>query len=174
MRTVIENSGGNDSFASGIRNAPYQYHDTKTLTMSRKIDSGGVCTLVDKIAKKGKCKWITGPRESCLYLAGGVAVLRQITRELPRSFPMTQTLHASLSALSDTTHNEDKQAGLTAVRQVQITFMRIRILPFMLGFLQIYTLKVKRISRVGSKESDVTAEKSLNKQRYERNMTKFK
>ncbi len=83
-----------------------------------------------KITKRGKYKWVTGPRESCLYLAGGVAVLRQITRELPRSFPMTQTLHASLSALSDTTQNENKQAGLTAVRQVQITFMRMRILFF--------------------------------------------
>jgi hypothetical protein len=69
---------------------------------------------------------------------------------------MTQTLHASLSALSDTTHNEGKQAGLTAVRQVQITFMSTRILPFMLGYLQIYTLKVKHISWVGSKESDAT------------------
>ncbi len=68
-------------------------------------------------------------------------MLRQITRELPRSFPMTQTLHASLSALSDITHNEGKQAGLTAVRKVQITFMRIRILPFMLGYQRIYTLK---------------------------------
>ncbi len=111
MGKAIVNNGGNDSFASGIQSAQYRYHDTKTMKVNRKMDGGEVCALDGQNYQKGKLQVNNWARESCLYLAGGVAVLRQITRELPRSFPMTQTLHASLSALSDTTHNEGKKVN---------------------------------------------------------------